>query len=90
MPTGRLQRQRLANKKARGKEKPYEECKECLYILNDCILCKDTNEFFDRENVLQDTVSEMVVDGEALQNVRFPIKTFKNRVTTQMRDGCIV
>lgn len=63
------------------KQKPYKQCEECLYILNNCVLCKNGNEFFDRVNILKDTVSDTVVEKDRNS-------TRENRVATQMRDGC--
>lgn len=83
------QKQKLANKKRRGEEKPFKDCKECLYILHNCKACEDADMFFDRENVMQDEIRDVLTEaGNIPTESKAPITTRTNRVTTQFRDGC--
>lgn len=68
----------------RGQEKPYKECKECLFILCKCLLCEDADSFFDRVNVIADEINITVIENGVLTPI---ISTRYNRNTTQRRDG---
>lgn len=85
---GRLQRQQLADKKKKGNPKLYKQCEECLYILNTCILCKNGNEFFDRENTMYQTISTTIIEDSVVAHPFIVNVSRNNRVATQIRDGC--
>jgi hypothetical protein len=82
------QKQKLRSKKNRGQEKPYEECQECLYISGNCVLCKNGNEFFDRGNLIYDTVVETFIEDGVVSPLLGGSVSGNNRVATQIRDGC--
>lgn len=81
------QKVQIIYKKNRGQEKPYKVCQECLYIMNNCMLCENGNEFFDRENIMHDTVVETFIEGGIVSLLGDSISR-NNRVATQMRDSC--
>jgi len=93
---------RMALKRRQGKPKPYKECEECLFIMDDCTICeiKESSAKYPYPDnfvvftiLYPDEITESILeDLDAIPNVEtmmYNCTAASRRTTTQIRDGSV-